>query len=201
MRRFGSTRGMAVALGAGRLESWVSELHGEHRAHSTIRSYQLAVGAFCDYTCDPAYGWAASCLAQFASAPSQVCRAENLATHASEYEGRRARRSLTRDELQALFDAADDDVVSNPGTGQEGLGPRLPSRRHPQGRLWVGAAPARGPHARRSDFAPNPKAAEFGDYGVCQVRFGKAAKGGPPRRARRAHRLRLVGRSPRRMGR
>jgi hypothetical protein len=95
----------------GHLESWVSELRGERRAHSTIRSYQLAVGAFCDYACDPAYGWAASCLAQFASAPSQVCRAENLATHASEYEGRPARRSLTRDELQALFDAADDDVV------------------------------------------------------------------------------------------
>ena len=34
----------------------------------------------------------------------------------------------------------------------------------------------------RGDFSSNPKAPEFGDYGVCHVRFGKAAKGGPPRR-------------------
>ena len=33
-----------------------------------------------------------------------------------------------------------------------------------------------------TDFGPNPKAAEFGDYGVCYVRWGKAAKGSPPRR-------------------
>ena len=33
-----------------------------------------------------------------------------------------------------------------------------------------------------NDFSSNPKAAEFGDYGVCSVRWGKAAKGGPPRR-------------------
>ena len=33
-----------------------------------------------------------------------------------------------------------------------------------------------------ADFAANPKAPEFGDYGVCRVRFGKAANGSPPRR-------------------
>jgi site-specific recombinase XerD len=34
----------------------------------------------------------------------------------------------------------------------------------------------------RCDFAPNPKAVEFGSFGVCQVRFGKASNGSPPRR-------------------
>ena len=33
-----------------------------------------------------------------------------------------------------------------------------------------------------NDFSANPSAPEFGAYGVCQVRWGKAAKGGPPRR-------------------
>ena len=31
------------------------------------------------------------------------------------------------------------------------------------------------------DFGPNPHAREFGGYGVCQVRFGKAMKGSPPK--------------------
>jgi site-specific recombinase XerD len=33
-----------------------------------------------------------------------------------------------------------------------------------------------------ADFGPNPHAEEFGAYGVCYVRWGKAAKGSPPRR-------------------
>ena len=166
----------------GHLEAWVSVLRDDHRAHSTIRSYQMAVGAFCDFVCDPAYGWGPSCLTQFGSVPSQICRAENMATHTSEYEGRPARRSLTRVELQALFDAADDDVESIRGGPKKGWAPAFRDatmlkvayawglRRHEVRMLEV------------SDFGPNPKAVEFGDYGVCGVRWGKAAKGGPPRR-------------------
>ena len=33
-----------------------------------------------------------------------------------------------------------------------------------------------------NDFSANPSAPEFGAFGVCQVRWGKASKGGPPRR-------------------
>jgi integrase/recombinase XerC len=32
------------------------------------------------------------------------------------------------------------------------------------------------------NFGRNPKAAEFGDFGVCHVRFGKASHGSPPKR-------------------
>ena len=32
------------------------------------------------------------------------------------------------------------------------------------------------------DFGVNPKAPEFGDFGVCYVRWGKASRGSPPRR-------------------
>jgi site-specific recombinase XerD len=167
----------------GHLEAWTGELRGDdHRAHSTIRSYQMAVGAFCDFVCDPAYGWAPSCLAQFGTVPSQICRAENMATHSSEYEGRPARRSLTRIELQALFDAADDDVESIRGGAKKGWAPAF------RDATMLKVAYAWGLRRREvrmleaGDFGPNPKAVEFGDYGVCGVRFGKAAKGGPPRR-------------------
>ena len=33
-----------------------------------------------------------------------------------------------------------------------------------------------------ADFGTNPHAAEFGDYGLCRVRFGKASRGSPPKR-------------------
>jgi len=167
----------------GHLDAWVAELRtGEHLAHSTVRSYQLAIGGFCEYACDPAYGWASTCMSRFGSAPAQVCRPENTATHTSEFEGRPGRRSLTRAELQDLFDAADDAV-------------EVIRQRNRKG--WVSAfrdatmlkvAYAWGLRRRElrmlelADFGSNPKAAEFGTYGVCQVRWGKAAKGSPPRR-------------------
>jgi integrase/recombinase XerC len=33
-----------------------------------------------------------------------------------------------------------------------------------------------------ADFGTNPKAPEFGAFGVCYVRFGKASHGSAPRR-------------------
>jgi len=167
----------------GHLENWVGELRADEQlAHSTIRSYQLAVSAFCDFACDPAYGWASSCLAQFGSVPSQICRAENMAVHATEYEGRPARRSLTRVELQALFDAADDDVVSIRAGAKKGWAPAFRDATMLKVTYAWGLRRREVRMLERSDFSPNPKALEFGDYGVCTVRFGKAAKGGPPRR-------------------
>ena len=37
-------------------------------------------------------------------------------------------------------------------------------------------------HLDVTDFYRNPHAAQFGDYGVLQVRFGKASRGGAPKR-------------------
>ncbi len=167
----------------GHLEAWVGELRTEEAlAHSTIRSYQLAVGAFCDFVSDRAYGWATSCIAQFGAAPVQICRTENLARHSSEYEGRPARRSLTRVELQALFDAADDDVESIGAATKKGWVPAFRDATMLKVAYGWGLRRREVRMLERSDFSSNPKAPEFGDYGVCHVRFGKAAKGGPPRR-------------------
>jgi integrase/recombinase XerC len=141
----------------GHLEAWVAELRiVEHRAHSTVRSYQLAVGGFCDYLCDPAYGWGASCLVEFGSVPSQVCRAENLATHTTEYEGRPHRRSLTRTELQDFFDAADDHVETIRSRGSQGLGARVPGRHDVEGGVCVGASASGAAHARGGRLRPEP---------------------------------------------
>jgi integrase len=167
----------------GHLESWVGELRVvDGLAHSTIRSYQLAISAFCTFVCDPAYGWAVSCLTQFGSTPSQICRAENMATHSSDYEGRPTRRSLTRVELQALFDAADDDVESIRAGSKKGWAPAFRDATMLKVTYAWGLRRREVRMLEASDFGPNPRAAEFGDYGVCSVRYGKAAKGGPPRR-------------------
>jgi site-specific recombinase XerD len=167
----------------GHLESWVGELRvDEHRAHSTIRSYQLAIGAFCDFLCDPAYGWELSCTTQFGTAPSQVCRPENLATHTSEYEGRPQRRSLTRVELQSLFDAADDDVDAIRTRSRKGWAPAFRDATMLKVAYGWGLRRREVRMLETNDFSANPSAPEFGAFGVCQVRWGKASKGGPPRR-------------------
>jgi integrase/recombinase XerC len=79
-------------------------------AHSTIRSYEGALAAFLDYACDPRYGWASECEQRMGVRPVQVCHEGNTAVHVAEYEGRPERRPLTRGELQAFLDAADDHV-------------------------------------------------------------------------------------------
>lgn len=79
-------------------------------AHSTVRSYEGALAVFLGYVCDSRYGWIAECEQQVGARPVQVCHEGNTAVHAAEYEGRPERRPLTRAELQAFLDAADDHV-------------------------------------------------------------------------------------------
>jgi integrase/recombinase XerC len=104
------------------------------------------------------------------------------AVHAQDAEGDPVKRAFTLDELQAFFDHADDQVARIRAAGRKG---------------WLAAfrdaalfkvAYAYGLRRREvrmldvADFGRNPKAAEFGDSGVCYVRYGKANKGSPPKR-------------------
>ena len=75
---------------------------------------------FLEYVCDNRYGWVAECEQRVGARPAQVCHEWNTARHVSEYEGRPARRPLTRAELQAFFDAADDRVEQVVGSGRKG---------------------------------------------------------------------------------
>ncbi len=165
------------------LERWVGDLRTrDGRARSTVRAYELSVGAFLAYVCDPAYGWAQRCLDRFGRHPVQICSSANLAVHSTEQEARPDRRPLTRQECQALFDAADARVEAIARLARKGWAPAV------RDATMLKVAYAFGLRRRElvmlevSDFAPNPKAPEFGDFGVCSVRYGKASKGSPPRR-------------------
>jgi site-specific recombinase XerD len=145
-------------------------------------TYQGAVATFLEFVCDNRYGWIAECEQRVGARPVQVCHEWNTARHVSEYEGRPARRPLTRAELQAFFDTADDRAEQAATSGRKG---------------WLAAyrdaalfkvCYAFGLRRREvamldvADFSANPAAVELGGLGVCQVRFGKAMRGSPPRR-------------------
>ena len=65
--------------------------------------------------CDPRYGWVSECEQRAGAVPVQVFHERNSAAHVCEREGRPGRRPLTRAELQAFFDAADDHVEKAAG--------------------------------------------------------------------------------------
>ncbi len=164
------------------LEDWTTDLRAErHLVHSTVRMYQQTVRMFLGYACDPMYGWAAECEERFGSYPVQICHEWNTAVHRAG-EARPERRSLTRPELQRLFDAADAAVDEVRRSGRKGFAAAY------RDAVMIKTAYAFG--LRRNellqltvhDFGRNPKAAEFGEFGVCYVRFGKANAGSPPKR-------------------
>jgi site-specific recombinase XerD len=114
--------------------------------------------------------------------PTQICHEWNTATHVVENEGRPERRPLTRDELQMLFDVADDAVIEIGRAGRKGWLAAFRDatlfkviygwglRRREAAMLDVG------------DFTANPAAPELAGLGACQVRYGKAMRGSPPKR-------------------
>jgi integrase/recombinase XerC len=151
-------------------------------AHSTMRSYQGGLALFLDYACDPRYGWVSECEQRAGAVPVQVFHERNTAVHVSEHEGRPERRPLTRGELQAFFDAADDHVERASSSLRKGW---LASFRDATlFKVIYGWGLRRREAAMLdvADFAPNPAAPELGSLGVCHVRFGKAMRGSPPRR-------------------
>lgn len=165
------------------LEEWSTDLRAVGGlARSTVRAYQLAVRAFLAYACDPLYGWDLECERRFGTHPVQICHEANSAAHVIDVEGRPQRRALTRPELQRLFDAADEHVEGIRRRRRKGFVAAF------RDAVMLKTAYAFGLRRRElvrldvHDFGRNPKAAEFGDFGVCYVRFGKASHGSPPKR-------------------
>jgi site-specific recombinase XerD len=165
------------------LDEWCTDLRAVRGLRrSTLRGYQEAVRLFCDYLVDPAYGWAEQCQRLFGTHPVQICHDWNTAVHVQEAEGDATMRAFTRDELQALFDYADEQVTRIRGAGRKGW---LPAFRDATLFKTAYAFGLRRNETRMldvADFGANPHAAEFGDLGVCYVRYGKAMKGSPPKR-------------------
>jgi site-specific recombinase XerD len=165
------------------LEEWTADLRAVHGlALSTVRSYQRTVRLFLGYVCDPVYGWDRECEQRFGAHPVQICHEWNMAVHSGEVEAQPSRRALTRAELQRLFDAADDAVDEVVRRRRKGFGAAF------RDAVMLKVAYAWGLRRRElvrlevHDFARNPKAPEFGEFGVCNVRFGKANRGSPPKR-------------------
>jgi integrase/recombinase XerC len=165
------------------LDEWLGDLRGvKGLARSTIRNYSLSASGFCQYLTDPAYGWAGECEARFGTHPVQVVHEWNTAVHVQDNEARPAKRAFTVEELQAFFDFADDQAIRVSGQGRKGW---LPLFRDATLFKVAYAFGLRRNEARMldtGDFGTNPHAGEFGGYGLCRVRFGKAKKGSPPKR-------------------
>ena len=168
---------------AGHVDEWSAAMISEQGlSKSTIRTYQGALRQFCDYITSPHYQWAAECESRFGTHPIQVCHEWNTSAHLADYEGDADRRPLTRRELQALFDHADERVDRAVRLGRKGA---LAAYRDATVLKVMYAWGLRCNEASRldvTDFYRNPKAPELGQYGMMSVRYGKGSKGSGPRR-------------------
>ncbi|WP_433521336.1 hypothetical protein ACQPZ2_28850 [Nocardia pseudovaccinii] len=159
-------------------------------ALSTVRAYQLAIRSFLAYVCEPLYGWDVECEKRFGTHPIQISHDWNSAKHIQDVEGRPQRRALTRVELQLLFDAADEMVEEIRRHGRKGAVAAFRDAALLKTAYAFGLRRQEVVRLEVHDFGRNPKATEFGDFGVCYVRFGKGSYGSSagstrPRTARR----------------
>ncbi len=161
------------------LEAWIAQ---GSWAYSTIRAYEGSISMFLGYVCDARYGWAEVCLERLGSVPVQICHERNTAVHVVEYEGRPERRPLSRPELQALFDFADHKIAEAALSRRKGWLAAFRDATLIKVIYAFGLRRAEAAGLDVTDFTPNPAAPELGRFGVCQVRFGKAMRGSPPRR-------------------
>src|SRR3546814_13334316 len=89
-----------------------------------------------------------------------------------------------REELVALFDHADDEVERIGASGRKGWQPAYRDAAMMKIAYAYGLRFNELRHLQTVDFARNPHAREFGTFGVCQVRYGKARRGSPHQRRR-----------------
>ncbi|QMU67294.1 tyrosine-type recombinase/integrase [Streptacidiphilus sp. P02-A3a] len=165
-------------------EAFIDHLRSrrERFAVSTGRSYQNALRLFCDYVTDARYGWPLRCHERFGAVPAQILHEWNTITHSSDYEGRPERRPLTYDEVQALFDAADGRVEEIRARRRKGSMAALRDSVTLKTVYAFGLRRQEACWLDLPDLRRNPKAAEYGRIGALFVRYGKASKGGPPKR-------------------
>jgi integrase/recombinase XerC len=185
VRRFAAfTNEYPWRWGPGDVEEYSALLRSEPAplAWSTIRGYQNHLGLFLNFATDPRYKWADECEARFGTHPVQICHEWNTLAHRDEYEGRPGRRPLSQVELQRFFDYADDQVDSVAASGRKGA---LAAARDACLLKVVYGWGLRRTEALMVDVADwhrHPAADRFGERGALQVRWGKAKRGGSPRR-------------------
>ena len=165
------------------LDEWLGDGRAiRHIKVSTVRGYQDAVRLFCRFITDPAYGWPEQCEARFGTHPIQIVHEWNTAVHVQENESDPRKRAFTRAELQEFFGYGDDQFARLLAFRRKGW---LPAFRDATLLKTAYAYGLRRNEVRMldvADFGRNPQGAEFGEFGVLYVRFGKAKKGSPPKR-------------------
>ncbi len=166
------------------LEDFAAALRSREKpaALSTLEGYEGQLAVFCDYVCDTRYGWVATCEERFGSHPIQVCTEKNRIRHNTEYEGDPRRRPFTREELQAFFDHADSEVDRIRATGRKGALAALRDSALLKVVYGWGLRRNEAVMLDVADLHPSAAGARFGGYAALHVRYGKAKRGGSPRR-------------------
>jgi site-specific recombinase XerD len=166
------------------VDEWIEDLGAppRQRAVSTLRGYQGALRGFMDYLTDERYPWVAICEREFGVRPVQILFEENSIAHLTEFEGQPTVRPLTREELVVFFEFCDARVRELRRLRRKGS---LAALRDAVLFKTIYAWGLRRQEAARldvRDFSRNPSLPEFGRYGLLGVRYGKASRGGSPRR-------------------
>ena len=165
------------------VDEWLGDLRSlRDLKRTTIRSYSEAVRSFCHFATDPLYGWADTCEERFGTHPVQVVHEWNTAVHVQDNESDRGKRAFTKAELHAFFAHCDDEVARARSLGRKGWPPAFRDATLFKTAYAYGLRRNETRMLDAADFGRNPHGAEFGEFGLCRVRFGKAKKGSPPRR-------------------
>jgi hypothetical protein len=133
---------------------------------------------------DARYGWAAACEEEFGPGqhPVAICHEWNTIAHLNDYEGDPEARPFTREEMQKFLDYADEQVERAAKGRRKGA--LAAYRDATLFKVMYGWGLRRTETSKLdlADWGRNPAAAEFGRFGMLNVRYGKAKKGQPPRR-------------------
>jgi site-specific recombinase XerD len=122
------------------------------------------------------------CTERFGAAPEQVLDEWNTVVHVADYEGAPGRRPLSYDEVQQLFDAADDLVEQAETRRRKGV---LAAYRDAAILKTIYAFGLRRQEAwglDLTDLRRNPKIPAYGSAGAVMVRWGKSSRGSGPKR-------------------
>jgi integrase/recombinase XerC len=158
------------------------EFRSKQRAKSTIRGMQNAIGLFCEYITDVRYDWVAICQEAFGRVPVQICTEMNTLRHGDDYEGDAERRPFTRNEQQTFFDYIDDRYNVVRRLKRKGSLALLRDSTMFKTILGWGLRRNEASRLATQDRRRNPAIPEYGIYGALHVRYGKAVRGGAPRR-------------------
>jgi integrase/recombinase XerC len=151
-------------------------------AHSTARSHADAIRSICRYLSNPGYPWAEECDRRFGSFPVQIVNEWNSRPHKGEFESMAERRMFSRNELQTLFDVADDRVSNRRGNGRKGQHVALRDSQMIKTTFAFGLRLSEVAGLEVVDCRSNPYWPAMGGYASLHVRFGKSSNGGPPKR-------------------